>query len=62
MRIETEIKLDFDNIVENVKLLKQVKEFLVGSFILAALGAIVFGTTGYLYLIFRAKGKHEHIQ
>lgn len=58
----TEIKLDFDNIVENVKLLKQVKEFLVGSFILATLGAIVFGTTGYLYLIFRAKNKHEHIQ
>lgn len=57
----TEIKIDFDNIVENVKLLTQVKEFLVGSFILATLASIVFGFTGYLYLIFRAKGKHEHI-
>ncbi len=58
----TEIKIDFDNIVENVKLLKQVKEFLVGSFILATLASIIFGTTGYFYLIFRAKSNHEHIQ
>ncbi|MFK5878058.1 MAG: DUF2062 domain-containing protein [Flavobacteriaceae bacterium] len=58
----TEIKIDFDNIVENVKLLKQVKEFLVGSFILATLASIIFGTTGYLYLTFRAKRTHEYIQ
>ncbi len=57
----TEIKIDFDNIVENVKLLKQVKEFLVGSFILATLVSILFGTISYLYLTLRAKRMHEHI-
>ena len=58
----TDVKIDFDNIVENVKLLAQVKEFVVGSFALAALMSIVFGFTGFLYLTFRAKRTHEYIQ
>jgi len=57
----TPVKIDFDNIVENVHLLTQVKEYLVGSFALAVIVAVIFGLIGYLYLIFREKSKNEPI-
>ena len=57
----TSVKIDFDNIVENVHLLTQVKEYLVGSFALAVIVAVIFGLIGYLYLIFREKSKDEPI-
>jgi len=57
----TPVKIDFDNIVENVHLLTQVKEYLVGSFALAVIVAVIFGLIGYLYLIFREKSKNESV-
>jgi len=57
----TEVKIDLKNISENVKLLTQIKEYLVGSFVLAIVLSTLFGLTGYIYLVLRKKKKDGYV-
>lgn len=46
----TEVKIDLDNFSNNVELFTNVKEYIVGSFILALFTGIAFGLIGYITL------------
>ena len=50
-----EVSFDMENITANFKLLKNVKEYLVGSILLGILSALTFGSLAYIFLKFRAK-------
>lgn len=52
-----EISVDFENITTNVKLLTHIKEYIIGSFILASVSSIFFGLMGYVFFKLRVK-KH----
>lgn len=47
------VQIDFDNIGTNVKLLTQIKEYIIGSFVLASVSSLLFGFLGYFYLKLR---------
>jgi glycosyltransferase involved in cell wall biosynthesis len=49
-----EVSFDMDNITTNIKLLKSIKEYLVGSFLLGLLSALTFGSLSYIVLKLRA--------
>lgn len=51
----SEFELDFNNLSENIKLLTQIKEYVIGSLILAAISSVFFGAIGFLYLKIREK-------
>ena len=46
----TDTRFDFNNISANVKLLGDIKEYIVGSFALALVSAFLFGSLGYIIL------------
>ena len=50
-----EISFDMENITANIKLLKNIKEYLVGSFIFGLLSALIFGSFGYIILKLRER-------
>ena len=50
-----EISIDFENIATNVKLLAHIKEYIIGSFILASIASIFFGMIGYIFFKLRVK-------
>ncbi len=50
-----EISIDFENITTNVKLLAHIKEYIIGSFILASISSIFFGMVGYIFFKLRVK-------
>lgn len=50
-----EMSFDMDNITANLKLLKGIKEYLIGSLLLGLLSALSFGSISYIVLKLRAK-------
>lgn len=52
-----EMSFDMDNITANLKLLKGIKEYLVGSLLLGILSALSFGSFSYIVLKLRANKK-----
>jgi glycosyltransferase involved in cell wall biosynthesis len=46
----TDTRIDFENISANAKLLGDIKEYIVGSFALALVSALLFGSVGYIIL------------
>nr|MUH39221.1 DUF2062 domain-containing protein [Zobellia laminariae] len=52
-----DISFSMENITENFDFLQNLKTYLIGSFILASLSALLFGIVGYISLIFFGKKK-----
>lgn len=50
-----EMSFDMDNIMANLKLLKNIREYLVGSFILGILSSFILGSVSYIFLKLREK-------
>ncbi len=48
-----EVSFDMDNLMANLKLLKSIKEYLIGSFLLGLLSALIFGSLSYIALKLR---------
>jgi len=48
-----EMSFDMDNITDNLKLLKGIREYLIGSFLLGLLSALIFGSFSYIVLKLR---------
>ena len=46
----TDTKIDFKDLSSNIKLLGDLKEYIVGSFALATVSAVFFGLLGYIVL------------
>lgn len=61
LMLGTEVKIDFESFSENLKLLTQIKEYVVGSFALAFIVSILFGVIGYGYLMSRNKMVDESV-
>jgi len=51
----TNVNFNFSNFSENLKSLTKVKEYLIGTFVLAAVVSIIFTLIGYKYLLLRKK-------
>ena len=52
-----EVSFDMENFTANIKLLKNIKEYLVGSFLLGLLSASLFGSIAYLVLKLRERSR-----
>jgi len=57
----TKTTFDFDNLAANIKLLANVKEYIIGSFVLAFISAITVGLTSYFIIKFRVKEVEKSI-
>ncbi len=51
----TEVKINFSNLEENFKLIMQLKEYFIGSFVLAIVCSLLFSLLAYIYFILKTK-------